>query len=458
METKAVGEFFTEVGKYPNMWNSVELKAVVANKFGEPFRLVGLRGTLSEDADFSSEVLFETPDIVIVTERKPIRELQQLLDGLTQGEISIKGKALKVEGFSSFRCVNFAAGKGWDDTEYPYILLDSTGKSVSEIVELGAIEGRLLSWGYHSLEALTREKVGFPVGGSYSITSRIVAPILLHAEASFVNDSLRLALRWHHSLKANDISASYEVGSGTATTQRGKFQLGGATQGDQGLTYSVEVEAKLPQEAQRATIWVFHPSRSDPLYSLVVAKEPSAVTSPVWTALRLVLSKRESGQVRSAEQIMEGVLGFNGDITDLGRFESAIHNLLACCGYSCLFTGHQWGAQGIDSLAFNRTVDKLVAISVTTSNDIGEKVRTLLPMLKKLRDGMPKLCVVGAVFAPVEPNLVLRSDKGDAESEEIRLVLKPQLKELWDTLRTRTEKDAEVRLESFLFSFGNSPF
>lgn len=452
MKNEAFDKFFEEIGKYPSMWDSLELKAVGGVK-GESLCLLAFSCTLSEGLRPSQEILFESPDLIIAKEIRPLTELHAIVGGLRNGSVAIGGRALVADGFTRFECRTWGGGQGWVDTKYPYILLHSGGKSVSELVDEAAIERKLEQWGYRCLWDLSQEKVGFPVGGAYLSQIRFIAPIYLEADAKFTNDHLRLILRCWPSLNVEDLSAGYEVTlnySGIRKVERGKLNFVDASRINDIVGFTLVKELDLLPQAESAIIWFFHTSRSEPLYTLRVLKPATVKTNPVWGAMKLILSRHATRQILYAEEIHRESLGLTGETKQAGRFEAAVHNLMACLGYNCIFTGRELGTQGIDTLAFYPSLDKVLAISVTTTNDIREKIRTMLPMLEKLRSELENLTIVPLICASISPNVVLQSDRENAKAHKVSLVLLPQLEQLINAVRDLPMSEAREQWESIL--------
>ena len=442
VETVAFEEFWTEVQKYPSMWDSIELKAVAAEKGGSAY-LLGLHCTLSSGLTPGAEVLFDAPNMFMVRQVEPFSRLPKLLEQMVNGQITLANRAVNVEGFVRYqRTIRRGNGHGWVDIEYPYVLLYAHGKSGSELANEDDLSRMLLSYGYQDIPSLTQEKLGFQVGSNYSTRVYFIAPIYLEATAAFVDDRLRLALRCGSSIDMEDLSASYEVtlnSLGKRETSPGKIELGDAMRLDEAVGYSVVMDIDLPTQAESAIIWVFHTSRNEPLYALRVEKQATIQANPIWGATKLVLSRRTGGQEQDAQRILHESLGVDTVPKDPNRLEAAVHTLLACAGYSCVFTGRMWGTQGIDTIGFSHSGTTLMAISVTTSNNVGEKIRTLLPQLNKLRAELTGFDVVPAVFATVEPADIADSDRRDAAAHRISLMLLPEIAGLLDALSNQSQ-------------------
>lgn len=457
MEKQSPDRFLAEVAKYPSMWDSIELKFVGAKR-GDSICLLGLQGTLSTNTSPPAykELLFETPDVVMIREIVPITELSNLMQGLMGENATIGSTPVTLEGFSQFDCRQWGGGgKGLLSTQYPYVLFYSYGKSVSELVSESDIGNKLLQWGYRSLRELCQEKLGFPVGGGNSTRIELIMPIYLSAEADFVDTQLRLVLRCHPSLTISDLSASYEMSLevlGKQETKRGAINFSERDRMQEGFGYSLVNQTDLLPQVKSAMIWVFHRSRNEPMYALSVRKLSTTDLNPAWVALQFLLSRYQEGQLISGEDIFQEKLGLKGEVKDLYRFEAAVTDLLACTGYVCLFTGHAFGIRGIDILAFSRDYLEAVVASITTSNNLGEKITTLVPQLNTLKDRLKDVTLRPAIFAPIRLEDVVYGDEQDAKAHEIALVLLPEIQGLFDVITRLSMTEARSSLNSILDS------
>ena len=435
MEDEIFSRFLNEADKYPQMWDSLEAKALFADKNGVPI-LLGLYCTLSSGLIPQSDVVFESMGLTMVKEVLPLSQLRELLAGLQSGQIPLAGRNVKVEGFTQFGLNSWAGGgQGWIDTTYPYVVLHSNGKSTRELVNEDDIMKQLLAYGYRDIDTLSQEKLGFQVGRAYLTQIQIIAPIFLEARATFTDNKLRLVLRCWPSLKVSDLSASFEQivnMFGKRESKRSRLDLSDSFRLEEGIGFSLVKEMDLLPQIESVIMWVFHATRSDPMYALRVTKTSTLRSNLIWGASSLVLTRQTGGQIKEAPNILRDSLGLDNQVKDAGRLEVAVHMLLGCAGFICIFSGREWGIQGIDTLAFSSTMTKVVAISVTSTNNIGEKIRTMLPQLNKLNKELPEMRVLAVIAAPIDPETVLDSDQRDAKAHDISLILRPQLAQMLD--------------------------
>ncbi len=160
--------------------------------------------------------------------------------------------------------------------------------------------------------------------------------------------------------------------------------------------------------------------------------------------------------MQDAPKILRDSLGLDNQVKDVGRLEVAVHALLGCAGLVCIFSGREWGIQGIDTIAFPPGMNKVLAISVTSTNNIGEKIRTMLPPINRLRKEMPDLPISPTIVAPIEPGDVVSSDQEDANTHGVQLVLRPQLEELLEAVMNMPQPRFAERVDA-LFGSPDKP-
>jgi len=61
---------------------------------------------------------------------------------------------------------------------------------------------------------------------------------------------------------------------------------------------------------------------------------------------------------------------------------------------------------------------------------------------------MPGLVVIAAIVAPIDPAFVLDSERADASAHNIKLVLRPELSAVLDTLLSQAQDKLGEKLES----------
>lgn len=452
MGNEAFQAFLDQVRKYPGMWDSIALRVVAARK-GDTFFLLGLRGTLSVGEVEGVDVLFSTPDVILFQESRRASDIEQLLASLEQGTIELGDTPMQVDGFGRWKCQEFAGGgQSWVDEPLPHTMLHVAGRQVHEVADETDIDRRLRPWGYSSLQELCLDRLGFPVGRAYLTQIQFIMPIFLEASASFVEDQLRIELRYHCSLRLDDLRASYVLTgqrNGGHAPSRGQLRFSRPQNlEDQPGFCRASAEETLASDVTGATAYVFHTSREDPLYTLRAVKAATAKSNPVLSAMNFMAGKPGETGIQGCERVFRQGLGLENVGIDATKLEAATQNLMACAGYVCLFAGKILGTQGVDILAFSQDFAKCFAISVTASNKIGDKIRTLLPQRNKLQAELEGVAVVPLIFAPVAWDEVKRSDLQDAKAHNIGLMLLPELADLLTAVMTLPMQDIGAYVES----------
>jgi len=123
-------------------------------------------------------------------------------------------------------------------------------------------------------------------------------------------------------------------------------------------------------------------------------------------------------------------------VSDEKAFESAVLNLMSIAGFEVIFAGKGFDAQGIDILAFSPSSSDVIVISCTISNDIREKIRTLLPQINKLKNQLENYELIPAIFSPINPENIVHSDKENARKHKVSLLPSDGIREIYQTIQT----------------------
>lgn len=101
-------------------------------------------------------------------------------------------------------------------------------------------------------------------------------------------------------------------------------------------------------------------------------------------------------------------------------------------GFSIFFLGKPVAKKGIDIVAICPDSNKTLVVSVHISNDVHEKLRTLLPELNRLRSTLQDIQIVPVIFLPVNYEDLLKSDRMDARAGGVGLILRTHIEELFN--------------------------
>lgn len=453
MDTDPFQEFAAEVEKYPGMWGLIQLDGLAAHCEGT-WHILGLQAMLAlppEEQNIGSEVLFEISDtVVVVRHTRPASDAHSLLREIQRGEIVLGQLEVCLDAFTHFRCVKFSAEKGWHKIVYPYVLLNSHGKSVAEVIDTSALNRRLAPYGYETLESLARETMGFPVGDAYSATLNFIMPILVEATANFVGDNLVVRLRCRSTLRPEDFKGAYECRT-VSDTLRSPFALGTKDVIERADDfYVMEKVFEFAPEVLSARIRVWHETQPDPLYATLIVKPAPPEMNPIFFALKVLLSsQRRQGQLLDAGQFLKEAVGIPGAPRQARLFEPVVANLMTSAGYFCLFTGGPLRLEGVDALAFDPELRYALAISMTTSaSRISDKIQSLLEQRNALSHVLKDIEIIAGVVVPSTLDDVVQSARSDADAHGIALVLLPELERILDVLSTSALGEARTAIKS----------
>lgn len=448
---RVIAAFKEKTEPYRGSWRSVQVKLVGATQ-EDSWRLLGLQATLSYEEGLGLDIEFEAPKLIMLADSFETKGLESFLDALGAGCITVAGREFQAIGFGQGECNEYRGHHyGPLNLEFPYVLLSFYGKSVRELVEDNDLDDTLRRWGHNSLYTASGEFLGLSVGGGNSTYMRLLAPIYILGNAKFLSNELHVSVTYHKAIDLADIHVSFEaVAERSTPSAKGKLPLSPSTSEGTGDFWKARASIEIPERTRSATVRVFNKEKPAPVDICIASRPVSAESNPAWSALRLLWSRTEKGQAIDGQDVLQERLCLTGQGKDAGRFEAAVFNLMACAGYSSVFTGREFGTTGIDILAFAPDTKEAVAISATLTNNIREKLRTLLPQVERLGGELKGITIIPAIFASVEPSVVLKSDQEDAQAHDVVLVLLPELRLLFNSVSTMSLNEAGQSLRSIL--------
>ncbi|NVM31669.1 MAG: hypothetical protein HWN65_22720 [Candidatus Helarchaeota archaeon] len=151
-----------------------------------------------------------------------------------------------------------------------------------------------------------------------------------------------------------------------------------------------------------------------------------------------LLSKVKGGQLIRGLERFPQLLGIAGPIKHSDWFEISILDLLGIIGFITLYFGGKIHAKGVDIMAFHPTKPLIFAISVTTGNDVGKKVRTLLPQFNNLKSNLSDKVLeyetIPVIVTPVSAENIRDSDFQDVKSHKIVLLSFDDIENVYHTV------------------------
>ena len=432
--------FISETKKYANMWDTIEMK-IVAIKGDNTYYLLGMHATLLANAIPVSEILLDLEDVIMLHEVKSVThtELYDVIKGLENGIVKIGERELKLKDFGRFdfgRSHGHRRGPldvGWD---WPYFWLRAIGsKSVRELINEKEINTKLNKWGYEELYIACEENLGFRVGGAYSPHIYLIAPIYIIANAQFKEDKLIFSVKCHRSVRPKDVSISYGIEGDAPKHDRIKFTTDDMVSQQEDFNELQKI-IDLPSGTKSIRFWTFYKDEEIDKNWRPKPVEKIEEINPKLVAIESLFSKRERGELIEGKRIFERNLGLETKVPDEKAFESAVLNLMSIAGFEVIFAGKGFDAQGIDILAFSPNSSDVIVISCTIGNNIGEKIRTLLPQINKLKNQLENYELIPTIFSPIKPEDIVYSDKMNACEHKVSLLLSDDIRKIYQTIQT----------------------
>lgn len=439
----AVNSFSGTTVPYRRMWETIEAR-ICALKKEESYHLLSTRIFLTAEEFESRRVLVEheSLDIAMWMERIPISYLDELLYQLRDAKtLTIGERSLNLnmyENSTEWGCEKYSGRyRGYLELEYPYITLHTNATSLDKI-DWNDIEKQLNRFGYNSLRETAFENLGFHVGGAYTPQIVLAAPIYLKLKGMNVqNNSLVVSVESHNSAVLADMSLSYEIkyeqdekiktlnqrvsfSESDIREHEGRFQV---------LKKEINADGKIVE----ARTWLHDKWTTEPIDSDWIRQERTPREGVGWRILSPLLEEKRPTELIDGHRQLRRYLCLDYYDPTLGNyFEFAVSYLLGSMGFSIFFLGKPVAKKGIDIVAICPDSNKALVVSVHISNDVHEKLRTLLPELNRLRNTLQDIQIVPVIFLPVNYEDLLKSDRMDARAGGVGLILRTHIEELFN--------------------------
>lgn len=433
-QKEQVDKYLNELKKYPKLWKAIELK-IVAKKEKDFYNVLGMKAILLDGSSPTLEVLLDINEIIIFHIIKSIEDpvLMDIMGELKNNALVIDDLIFKLDIFSNY--VHESTTSKYNrypniDLDWPSFELKSIGnRSMNELVDENKIKNQLHELGYESFEDACVDLIGFQMGGSHQPIALLIAPIYIITSANFKDNSLALNIKFHKSLNIKELSISY------STNEKMHKKLEFTSQHLPKPVNSfcqIEIEDNLPSKTKNITFFLLYKREliwKDTIYNPF--KELDELDSKLIVFNLLHNSKESNRTISSDEQFRRNLCmidnkslsnnkGVPRHVED--RFELAILNLLGLAGYAVLFLGKGVDTQGIDIVAFSQKSDSVLVVSCTVSNNIGEKIRTILPQINRLKKSLRDFQLIPAIFTPIDYDDIIATDKTNLAEHRISII------------------------------------
>jgi hypothetical protein len=169
-------------------------------------------------------------------------------------------------------------------------------------------------------------------------------------------------------------------------------------------------------------------------------------------AVKSLFSSKEAGKlIQWDEQFIKNLcLTEEKPKCDEKIFEFAVLNLISLAGYEVIFTGKGVNTKGIDMLAFRPESSNIIIISCTISNDIGNKIGTILPQINMLKKQLGNYKLIPVIVSPINDNDIRSTHKTDLAEHEIALLLSYDLKKIFDEIQKNSGKEFKDFFQNYI--------
>ena len=452
----AINTFLGTTMPYRGMWETIEARICALRQNGS-YRLLSMRISLTAEEANSGITLLEHPglDVAMWIEKVEARYLDELLLQLRDSsDLAIGRRLLSLEAFENchWDCRRYSGRyRGYMGLDCPYVLLSTSGKSFGQVADWSKLEAQLNRYGYSNLADTSQENLGFPVGTAYSTQIAIAAPIYLNFKGVEAEDSwLKVSVESHTSVLLKDLTLSYQVryeeeGKDKTLSRTAVFDTSDIVErGGRFQILRKEVDAE--RRIAEARTWLYYAGEEASVDSAWVRQEATPKESIAWRILAPLFEELHRTDVTGGHEKLRDRLCIGHIDPTLGReFEMSVSHLLGSMGFSVFFVGQPLPKRGIDVVAVCPDSGRALVVSTHVSNDIHEKLRTLLPEFNKLRNRLPDVQLTPVLFSPVSIEDILGSDKGDAKTHQVALVLNSQIEQLFSIAGSLIPTEARRR-------------
>lgn len=213
-------ELQKRIRKLPCMWTHIRLRAVIGEA-GERWVLLGLHADLvceepQETLDLSDVNIPET--VKLIEDIRPFSDFDTILSGIGNGELNLRDVPVMIYGFKGPRTILVRGHyeeyllppdvtARWTDS-WPSLVFSLGCNSLKDIGFDEEAVNRELATGdfdHQALYELTRDVIGFQLGGTVRPHIYIVAPIYITLSSAISLQRISFVVRTHQAVHSSDI-------------------------------------------------------------------------------------------------------------------------------------------------------------------------------------------------------------------------------------------------------------
>lgn len=445
---EAFEAFSASIEPFLPTWKSLEVRAVADEESGT---LLSLVACLTPDDPHQTEADRPIPGMVFLRQALTVpRGLNRLLRGLEEGVVTLgpSGWNWSSAGFSDPRFMDISDSReedlqnGWPDLQRfrSVALVMQGGRDQQQMISGPRLDYAVVPFGFNLFSEFTLDRLGFPVGSSYSARVEIFAPLLATIRAVAGPTEIDVAAEIHNELPPEQVSIAYRIqGRSGNRLSGGEVAAASFEATIAGDFTTMRTKVSIPDGGVSGEVQLFHQRLGLPGKPVAVSRFSvpplPGKGNPRWGPALSVIggtwkwTKRGIGP----EQVVMEWLGLDSGVSpDPRDFERGVTVLLFAARVEVLPIGE---ADGVDHLAIPLGGSSATLVSCTVGTNLREKAAKLKVQMNKLSDGSDAAAVNAAIFVPKEERDMLVGDIDECRANDIGLLLRPDLRRLFDAVR-----------------------
>lgn len=455
-------EFEEAIKPFRTTWRSVDVRALcdLRNNL-----LLSMVACLTPEEPRPLETIEQIEEVAFIRGSFPIAGLNTLLAGLRTGTIRLESHSLSTQDFDDFRFRGLDRSRdedlsrGWQELRdfSHFSLWGWCRRSLDVMTAPRELWAAARVQGFSSFGELSLSRLQFEVGSLKSPGVNIFAPVMSSIEAQIDRGQTLFQIRFPGALNADSLFLVYRIQDARGNRLGGDQITASKLQLTRDEAWaSLRGSIPMPLESARVELRTFfreYRSGNEAVTSeFLEVPLPEGKENPRWNVLQSLIANTRvwaKGPGFKSEEALRQWLGLVPPRPEQASFERGVNCLLWLSGCSLVYIGP---AEGVDfALHVTGSRDIIVLLSCTTSPDLRAKFATLRLQANRAKErGLGKGGVIAAVIAPVErEDLTVRATQEASESG-IRLILLPQLKELFERAVGRDWENAHELLMAYV--------
>ena len=445
---EAFEAFSASIEPFLPTWKSVEVRAVADEESGT---LLSLVACLTPYDPHPTELDRAIPGMVFLRQALTVpRGLNRLMRGLEEGVVTLGPSRWNwsAAGFSDPRFMDISDSReedlqdGWPDLQQfrRVALVMQGGRDQQQMVSGPRLDYAVAPFGFNLFSEFTLDRLGFRVGSSYSARVEIFAPLLAKIRAVASPTEVDVAAEIHTELPPEQVSIAYRIqGRSGNRLSGGEVEATSLDATIAGDFTTMHASIPIPDGGVSGVVQLFHQRLALPGKPVAVSRFSvpplPGKANPRWGPALSVIGGTWKWTKRGIEpeQVVMEWLGLDSGVSpDPRDFERGVTVLLFAASVEVLPIGD---ADGVDHVAVPIGGSSATLVSCTVGPNLREKASKLKIQMNKLSDEWDAAVVRAAIFIPKEERDMLVGDIDECRANDIGLLLRPDLRKLFDAVR-----------------------